>query len=63
MNWFSGNIAEAVALSKAKNSIFVVYCEGISFHKIYNVEHVMFSLHLLQTKYTTHTQKKTFCYG
>lgn len=28
MNWFSGNIAEAVALSKAKNSIFVVYCEG-----------------------------------
>lgn len=29
MNWFSGNIAEAVALSKAKNSTFVVYCEGI----------------------------------
>lgn len=28
MNWFTGNIAEAVALSKAKNSIFVVYCEG-----------------------------------
>lgn len=28
MNWFSGNIAEAVALSKSKNSIFVVYCEG-----------------------------------
>lgn len=28
MNWFSGNIAEAVALSKAKNSTFVVYCEG-----------------------------------
>lgn len=28
MNWYSGNIAEAVALSKANNSTFVVYCEG-----------------------------------
>ncbi|XP_065360492.1 UBX domain-containing protein 4 [Calliphora vicina] len=28
MNWHKGNIAEAVALSKTKNAIFVVYVEG-----------------------------------
>ncbi|TMW51520.1 hypothetical protein DOY81_003425 [Sarcophaga bullata] len=28
MNWYEGNIAEAVALSKTKNAIFVVYVEG-----------------------------------
>ncbi|XP_054734164.1 UBX domain-containing protein 4 [Anastrepha obliqua] len=28
MNWYKGNIAEAVAESKAKNAIFVVYVEG-----------------------------------
>lgn len=28
MNWHTGNIAEAVAESKAKNAIFVVYIEG-----------------------------------
>ncbi|XP_067612612.1 UBX domain-containing protein 4 [Eurosta solidaginis] len=28
MNWFNGNIAEAVAKSKANNAIFVVYVEG-----------------------------------
>lgn len=28
MNWYKGNIAEAVAQSKIKNSIFVVYVEG-----------------------------------
>lgn len=28
MNWYKGNIAEAVALSKTKNAIFVVYVEG-----------------------------------
>ncbi|XP_031618608.1 UBX domain-containing protein 4 [Contarinia nasturtii] len=43
MNWFAGNIAEAVALSKAKNSIFVVYCEGndemsTAFSKLINDE-------------------------
>lgn len=29
MNWYKGNIAEAVAESKAKNAIFVVYVEGV----------------------------------
>lgn len=29
MNWFAGNIAEAVNLSKTRNAIFVVFCEGI----------------------------------
>lgn len=28
MNWYQGNIAEAVALSKTRNAIFVVYVEG-----------------------------------
>ncbi|XP_061390494.1 UBX domain-containing protein 4 [Musca vetustissima] len=28
MNWYSGNIAEAVAKSKTQNAIFVVYVEG-----------------------------------
>ncbi|XP_073843203.1 UBX domain-containing protein 4 [Musca autumnalis] len=28
MNWYSGSIAEAVAKSKTKNAIFVVYVEG-----------------------------------
>ncbi|XP_036338013.1 UBX domain-containing protein 4 [Rhagoletis pomonella] len=28
MNWYNGNIAEAVAKSKANNAIFVVYVEG-----------------------------------
>uniref|UniRef100_A0A1I8QCH6 UBX domain-containing protein 4 n=1 Tax=Stomoxys calcitrans TaxID=35570 RepID=A0A1I8QCH6_STOCA len=28
MNWYNGNIAEAVAQSKSKNAIFVVYVEG-----------------------------------
>lgn len=28
MNWHTGNIAEAVAESKAKDAIFVVYIEG-----------------------------------
>lgn len=28
MNWFSGNIAEAVNLSKARNATFVVFVEG-----------------------------------
>ncbi|KAI8120901.1 UBX domain-containing protein 4 [Lucilia cuprina] len=28
MNWYKGNIAEAVAQSKSKNAIFVVYVEG-----------------------------------
>lgn len=28
MNWYSGDIAEAVKLSKSKNAIFVVYAEG-----------------------------------
>lgn len=28
MNWYNGNIAEAVAESKSKNAIFVVYVEG-----------------------------------
>lgn len=28
MNWFKGNIAEAVNLSKSNNSIFVVFVQG-----------------------------------
>lgn len=28
MNWYNGNIAEAVTQSKIKNAIFVVYVEG-----------------------------------
>lgn len=29
MRWYTGGIAEAVATSKARNAIFVVYIEGI----------------------------------
>jgi hypothetical protein len=28
MNWFEGNIEQAITLSKSKQSIFVVYIEG-----------------------------------
>jgi len=28
MNWHKGNIAEAVAASKAKGAVFVVFIEG-----------------------------------
>lgn len=28
MNWYKGNIAEAVNLSKSNNSIFVVFVQG-----------------------------------
>jgi len=28
MNWYAGNIAEAVGLAKTRNSVFVVYVEG-----------------------------------
>lgn len=28
MNWYQGNIAEAVNLSKTNNSIFVVFVQG-----------------------------------
>ena len=28
MNWYKGNIAEAVASSKQNNAIFVVFVEG-----------------------------------
>lgn len=31
MNWFAGNIAEAVNLSKSRGSIFVVFVEGLCF--------------------------------
>lgn len=28
MNWYKGSISEAVAHSKTKNAVFVVYVEG-----------------------------------
>lgn len=36
MNWFSGNIAEAVTLSKKQNSVFVVFVEGMLIVMMWN---------------------------
>lgn len=38
MNWHTGNIAEAVAESKAKDAIFVVYIEGKMKRKVHFAE-------------------------
>lgn len=46
MNWYPGNIAEAVNLSKTRNAIFVVYCEGTIFFLFTNISNNYYTLYM-----------------
>lgn len=54
MNWYQGNIAEAVALSKTRNAIFVVYVEGELKKKEKNEKKVAASRNLKRTRHLKH---------